>query len=96
MPTPTHPPGKLGRFDWTLLALAPRYRAAALAGFGVVYAALDIIGYELRLQHGSLVILWPAAGLLLAALFLTSVRVWTWLLGLQWLIGVGVDRKSVV
>jgi signal transduction histidine kinase len=91
MPTPTHPPGNLGRFDWTLPALAPRYRAAALAGFGVVYAALDIIGYELRIQHGSLVILWPAAGLLLAALFLTSVRVWTWLLGLQWLIGIGVD-----
>jgi integral membrane sensor domain MASE1 len=29
--------------------------------------------------------------LLLAALFLTSARVWTWLLGLQWLIGIGVD-----
>jgi signal transduction histidine kinase len=78
----------LGRFDWSLRSLAPRYRAAALAGFGLAYAALDILGSELRIQHGTLVIIWPAAGLLLVALFLAPPRIWIWLLSLQ--LGIGV------
>src|ERR1700730_7959559 len=88
MPSPVDSRDRLGRFDWSLRSLVPRYRAAALAGFGLAYAALDILGSELRVQHGTLVIIWPAAGLLLVALFLTPPRTWIWLLSLQLAIGV--------
>jgi signal transduction histidine kinase len=88
MPSQVNSRDSLGRLDWSFRSLAPRYRAAALAAFGLSYAALDIIGNELRVQDGTLVIIWPAAGLLLAALFLAPPRIWIWLLSLQ--LGIGV------
>jgi signal transduction histidine kinase len=91
MPSAINSRDDLGRSDWTLRSLAPRYRAAALAAFAVAYVALNIVGYKLRVQDGTLVIIWPAAGLLLVALFLTPPRIWPWLLSLQWVIGVLVD-----
>jgi len=81
----------LGRFDWNLRSLAPRYRIAALASFALAYAALNIVGYELRIQHTSLVIIWPAAGLLLVALFLTPPRTWISLVALQLSLAVLID-----
>jgi signal transduction histidine kinase len=92
MPSPITSPDELGAFDWTLRSLSPLYRAAALIAFGAAYAALNVVGYELRVQHGTtLVIIWPTAGLLLVALFLTPRRLWLWLLGLQLSVGVLVD-----
>jgi hypothetical protein len=93
MPGPVDSPDRLGRFDGSLQSLATRYRIAALAGFGLTYAALDILGYELRIQHGTLVIIWPAAGLLLVALFLTPPRVWIWLLALQLSLAILIDWR---
>lgn len=88
MPSPGDSRDRLGRFDWSLRSWEPRYRAAALAGFALLFAALDIVGNELRVQDGTLVIIWPAAGLLLVALFLAPPRIWIWLLLLQLSIGV--------
>jgi integral membrane sensor domain MASE1 len=88
MPGPVDSRDRLGRFDWSLRSLDLRYRIAALAGFALALAALDIVGNELRVQDGTLVIIWPAAGLLLAALFLAPPRIWIWLLSLQ--LGIGV------
>lgn len=76
MPSAVDSRDRLGGFDWSLRSLAPRYRAAAFAGFGLAYATLDFVGHELRIQHGTLVIIWPAAGLLLVALFLAPPRIW--------------------
>jgi len=91
MPSPADSRDRLGGFDWSLQSLAPGYRAAALAGLTLAYAALNIIGYELRVQHTSLVIIWPAAGLLLVALYLTPPRIWIWLLSLQLTLAVLID-----
>jgi signal transduction histidine kinase len=91
MPGPVDSRDRLGSFDWSLRSVAPRYRIAALAGFALVYAALNVLGYELRVQHGTLVIIWPAAGLLLVALFLAPPRIWIWLLSLQLCLGVLID-----
>ncbi len=88
MPAQIRTHDSLGKLDWGLRSRSLRYRAAALASFGLVYTALDILGNELRIQDGTLVIIWPAAGLLLAALFLAPPRTWIWLLSLQVIIGV--------
>jgi signal transduction histidine kinase len=88
MPSQVYSRDSLGRLDWGFRSLALRYRVAALAGFGLAYAALDFVGNELRVQDRTLVIIWPAAGLLLVAVFLAPPRIWIWLLSLQLSIGV--------
>ncbi len=77
--------------DWNLQSVARPRPAAALALFGVAYASLVYFGYGLRTQHGMLVIIWPAAGLGLMALFLSRPRDWPWLIALQFGIEVLVD-----
>ncbi len=84
--TPALPPA-----DWNLQSLARHRSAAALGLFGLAYTALVYLGYGLRSEHGMLVIIWPAAGLLLMALFLTRPRDWPWLIALQLCIEVLVD-----
>src|SRR5882724_4720703 len=88
MPTQFNSHDSLERLDWSFRSLALPYRAAAFAGFGLACAALDFVGSELRVEDGTLVIIWPAAGLLLVALFLAPPRIWIWLLSLQLSIGV--------
>ena len=68
------------RFDWNLLRLDP---VRALAVFALVYAIFIYFGYGLRAHHGMLVIVWPAAGVLLFALCVTPPRAWLWLLSVQ-------------
>jgi hypothetical protein len=82
-----------GTLDWNWHSLALRHRACALAGFGLANAALDIVSNELHVQDGTLVIVWPAAGLLLVALFLAPPRLWVWLLAVQLSIGVLVTYQ---
>lgn len=64
------------RFTWAR-------RILSLAGFGLVYCVLVLLGLELRESSQQLTILWPAAGLLFMALWLSPRRNWPWLLGVQ-------------
>jgi signal transduction histidine kinase len=68
---------------WDLSALAPLRRAAFLGLFVVAYGLLTYAGYELKENFLALTIIWPAAGLLFAALYLMPVRQWVWLIPLQ-------------
>lgn len=63
--------------------LTPAARFALLAIFFAGYALLVAAGYQLKENLHSLTIIWPAAGLLLAVLFLTPVRLWIWIIPLQ-------------
>ncbi|MGH8264827.1 MAG: MASE1 domain-containing protein [Steroidobacterales bacterium] len=63
--------------------LTPAARFALLALFFVSYALLVAAGYELKESLYSLTIIWPAAGLLLAVLFLVPLRLWIWFVPLQ-------------
>lgn len=88
---PSRDPTQATSPDWNLQSLAGRRPAGGLAAFGIAYAALVYLGYGLRTQHGMLVIVWPGAGLLFMALFLTPRRHWIWLLALQLCIEIAVD-----
>ena len=72
------------------LGLDPEKFHQALLLFAAVYAALVWFGYDLR-EHGSLMVIWPSSGLLFVALWITPARRWLWILGVQWIIEVGVN-----
>src|SRR5450432_4002064 len=58
-------------------------RAAHLAAFGLLYAVLAVLGLLLRERSQQLTIMWPAAGLLFMALWLSPRRNWIWILAIQ-------------
>jgi signal transduction histidine kinase len=90
MPSPADSGNAPRRFDWNPGSITPRQRMVALASFAVIYAALDFLGYGLR-NHGALVIIWPASGLMLAALYFMPWRTWGWFIGLQLGAEVAID-----
>ena len=53
-------------------------------------SALVWFGYGLR-EHGMLMIIWPGAGLLFVALWITPVRRWVWILMLRSAIEIGIN-----
>jgi signal transduction histidine kinase len=65
------------------MRVGPARRAAWLAVFAALYASLVLLGLMLREDSRQLVIIWPAAGLLFMALWLSPRRNWIWILGLQ-------------
>jgi signal transduction histidine kinase len=68
---------------WDLIKLAPAQRAIVLGAFGLVYFLLVMIGLGLRENSEKLTIMWPAAGLLFMALWLTPLRNWIWFVPIQ-------------
>src|ERR1700761_7805531 len=90
MPSPVNSGDSPRRFEWNLDSLTPRQRVVALASFFAAYAVLDFLGYGLR-QSGSLVIIWPACGVLLATLFFTPRRTWGWFIGIQLVAEMAID-----
>jgi signal transduction histidine kinase len=68
---------------WDFMRLGYAKRLLSLACFGLVYAMLVILGLALRENSQQLTIIWPAAGLLFMALWLSPRRNWIWILGIQ-------------
>jgi signal transduction histidine kinase len=68
---------------WDFMRFTPAQRILSLAGFGLVYCLLVLLGLEFRESSQQLTIIWPAAGLLFMALWLSPRRNWPWLLGVQ-------------
>jgi signal transduction histidine kinase len=68
---------------WDLMSLGLGPRVVSLAAFALLYSLSVILGLNLREGSQQLTILWPAAGLLFAALYLSPRRNWIWILGVQ-------------
>ena len=68
---------------WDFMRLGLVQRILSLAGFGVVYSLLVMLGVELRENSQQLTIIWPAAGMLFMALWLSPRRNWPWILLVQ-------------
>jgi signal transduction histidine kinase len=68
---------------WDFMRLGFAGRAASLAAFGLIYAALIALGLGLNESSQQLTIIWPAAGLLFMALWFSPRRNWIWIVGVQ-------------
>ncbi|HEX3396045.1 MAG TPA: MASE1 domain-containing protein [Steroidobacteraceae bacterium] len=84
MPTPTapdadRPPGLA--WDFTRDGIAKGARS--LAVFALLYLLLVLLGLKLHERIEALTIIWPAAGLLFMALWLSPRRNWIWILAIQ-------------
>ena len=84
MPTPTapdadRPPGLT--WDFTRDGLAKGARS--LGVFALLYLLLVLLGLKLHENVEALTIIWPAAGLLFMALWLSPRRNWIWILAIQ-------------
>lgn len=84
MPTPTasdayRPPGLT--WDFTRGGIAKA--AASLGVFAALYLVLVLVGLKLHENVEALTIIWPSAGLLFMALWLSPVRNWIWILAIQ-------------
>ena len=60
--------------------------AAALGAFAALYTGLTILGLTLHENTEALTIVWPSAGLLFMALWLSPARNWIWILAVQLII----------
>jgi signal transduction histidine kinase len=76
---------------WDLMRLGKSQRVGSLAAFGLLYAALIIVGLILRESSQQLTIIWPAAGMLLMALWLSPRRNWIWIVGIQMAVELLID-----
>jgi signal transduction histidine kinase len=76
---------------WDFMQLGVARRATALAVFGLLYAALIILGLWLRENSKQLTFIWPAAGLLFIALWFSPRRNWPWILGVQIGVEIAID-----
>ncbi|HEY2779801.1 MAG TPA: MASE1 domain-containing protein [Steroidobacteraceae bacterium] len=84
MPTPTapdadRPPG----LQWDFMRDGFAKGAASLGVFAALYMSLVLLGLKLHENIEALTIIWPAAGLLFMALWLSPRRNWIWLLVIQ-------------
>jgi signal transduction histidine kinase len=68
---------------WDLMSLGFGGRVVSLAGFALFYSVFVILGLVLREGSQQLTILWPAAGILFMALWMSPRRNWIWILGAQ-------------
>lgn len=65
--------------------------AAMLLLFAIAYAALIVIGREIREESRQLAIVWPSAGLLFAVLWLTPRRLWPAIVAAQWSLEIAIN-----
>ncbi len=70
-------------FVWDFMRFGLLRGAGSLAVFAVAYALLVWLGVTLHESVEELTIIWPAAGLLFMALWLSPYRNWIWLLLIQ-------------
>jgi signal transduction histidine kinase len=76
---------------WDFMRLGSTGRVASLAAFGLIYSALVLLGLFLRESSQQLTIIWPAAGLLLMALWFSPRRNWIWIVGVQVAAEIAID-----
>jgi len=76
---------------WDLTRLSFARRGGVIVAFGVLYYLLMILGLVLRENSQQLTIIWPAAGLLFMALWLSPKRNWIWILAVQVAVELTVD-----
>jgi signal transduction histidine kinase len=72
--------------QWDFTSRGSGHAAAALGTFAVLYSLLVLLGQTLHENVEALTILWPAAGLLFGALWLSPLRNWIWILLIQWVV----------
>jgi signal transduction histidine kinase len=78
-------------FVWDFMRLEFGQRVSSLAAFGLLYATLMLLGLVLRESSQQLVFIWPSAGLLFMALWLSPRRNWIWILALQIAVEIAID-----
>ncbi|MEA3197050.1 MAG: hypothetical protein QOF32_1102 [Gammaproteobacteria bacterium] len=76
---------------WDFMRLGYAHRMASLAAFGSIYSALVALGLDLRESSQQLTIIWPAAGLLFIALWLSPRRNWIWIVATQMIVELVID-----
>ncbi|HXP26051.1 MAG TPA: hypothetical protein VN891_09715, partial [Steroidobacteraceae bacterium] len=83
MPTPTAPANRPAGLEWDFTRDGIAKGARSLAVFAALYLLLVALGLKLHENTEALTIIWPAAGLLFMALWLSPRRNWIWILGIQ-------------
>jgi len=83
VPTPTAPADRPPGLEWDFTRDGIAKGARSLAVFAALYVLLVLLGLRLHENTEALTIIWPAAGLLFMALWLSPRRNWIWILGLQ-------------
>ncbi len=81
--TPTAPADRPPGLEWDFTRDGIAKGARSLGVFAVLYLLLVIVGLKLHENVEALTIMWPAAGLLFVALWLSPRRNWVWLLAIQ-------------
>jgi signal transduction histidine kinase len=76
---------------WDFMRFGFVRRVASLGAFGVIYSTLMLLGLFLRESSQQLTIVWPAAGLLFMALWLSPRRNWIWIVGTQMAVELAID-----
>ena len=83
MPTPTAPADRPPGLEWDFTRDGIAKGARSLAVFAALYSLLVVLGLRLHESTEALTIIWPAAGLLFMALWLSPRRNWIWILAIQ-------------
>jgi len=83
VPTPTAPADRPSVLAWDFTRDGMAKGALSLAVFAVLYLLLVLLGLKLHEVVEALTIIWPAAGLLFMALWLSPRRNWIWILAIQ-------------
>ena len=83
MPTPTAPANRPPGLEWDFTRDGIAKGARSLAVFAALYLLLVVLGLKLHESTEALTIIWPAAGLLFMALWLSPRRNWIWILAIQ-------------
>jgi signal transduction histidine kinase len=82
-PTQTAPADRPPGLEWDFTRDGIAKGALSLAVFAALYLLLVLIGLRLHESTEALTIIWPAAGLLFMALWLSPRRNWIWILSIQ-------------
>jgi len=83
VPTPTAPADRPPGLEWDFTRDGIAKGARSLAVFAALYSLLVVLGLRLHESTEALTIIWPAAGLLFMALWLSPRRNWIWILAIQ-------------
>jgi signal transduction histidine kinase len=83
VPTPTAPADRPPGLEWDFTRGGLAKGARSLAVFAGLYLLLVLLGLKLTENAERLTIIWPAAGLLFMALWLSPGRNWIWILAVQ-------------
>jgi signal transduction histidine kinase len=81
--TPTAPADRPSGLEWDFTRNGSAKGYGSLVAFAALYLLLVLLGLKLHENVEVLTIMWPAAGLLFMALWLSPRRNWIWILAIQ-------------